>query len=317
MQSLEKVSAAVIASVLLFASVQKLYATEGVPYLESLLGSFALPVVVCLEVAVSALLVFARVRWVWAAVAAMFGCFLAVNTMSALVGRDDCGCVGQFHVSSSAMLVFDAIAFAVACLFTCKGPRAVRHRGEGGMQNAGAAPMLGRSALLLTVLLASVVIADRTQKSLPGLVDHGTSVELLPEAWVGKRLPLLPYVEGRSLHGDSRLSLAGEMQVGEWLVVLHRDGCSDCTSFLDDVLSNPPAPPTRIAVIHLAGSPARMAGASGGTRVYHGRLTFSVPVFARGAVALGVVGGVVRAVDENSSPQFINFVKSGETEDEP
>ena len=49
---------------------------------------------------------------------------------------------------------------------------------------------------------------------------HGSVVVLKPEAWVGKRFPLIGYIE-------LDLTLA-ELSKGCWLVALYRHDCSHC-----------------------------------------------------------------------------------------
>ena len=55
------------------------------------------------------------------------------------------------------------------------------------------------------------------------VVSEGSLVVLEPENWVGKRLPLLNYID-----------ISEQLTRGDWTVVFFRSGCPDCEALLRD-----------------------------------------------------------------------------------
>ncbi len=63
---------------------------------------------------------------------------------------------------------------------------------------------------------------DTTLSDAGEIVGDGKTVVLEPEKWVGKRFPLLDYID-----------IGNKLSEGSWIVVLHRQGCPRCRELLD------------------------------------------------------------------------------------
>jgi len=59
-------------------------------------------------------------------------------------------------------------------------------------------------------------------------VDGKKTILLAPEKWLGKSLPLLPYIEPPEVRE--------KLKTGEWTVVLYHYDCLHCTAVNDELL---------------------------------------------------------------------------------
>ena len=164
-------------------------------------------------------------RRTWQLALLCFSTFGRVTLYKALSGEATCGCFGRVPVNPWYTLALD-LAAVVALLglrpagITESSPRPVA--GEGAGVRAGPRRQL---ACVVGISLLVGIPAARTMASYqPASLDEagdifGDSefVVLEPEKWVGKRFPLLKYI-------DVGESLAR----GEWIVLLHREGCRHC-----------------------------------------------------------------------------------------
>lgn len=133
-------------------------------------------------------------------------------------GRQTCGCFGKLFVSPWQVLLVDSVIF-----FSLWQSRA----GESA-QLSSPAMLVPLPYLLMVFVLIGVPAAFAMARSAPAtlaadgeIVGDGRVVLLEPRSWVGKRLPLL-----------ARVDIGGQLARGQWIVMLHRDGCPECAKML-------------------------------------------------------------------------------------
>lgn len=149
----------------------------------------------------------------WAALAA-FHTFLAVSVTRALAGEETCGCFGRVPISPIWMAALDLAAILALWLWRPPKGRGVGRR----------VPWLRAMPVLVLLLLVGVsggiVLAVGGPVANDGdtEIDANHSVVVLePERWIGRRCPLLPYIDIRD-----------ELSQGQWVVVLYHHDCSRC-----------------------------------------------------------------------------------------
>lgn len=145
---------------------------------------------------------------------AMLLVFAAVSSRRLAQGFQSCGCFGQITIHPGVALALDLGLLAVI-LFLRPNYRK-QHRLH--------------LALVLAYVFSSVASAFFVLSYAPriidgdGLVSVGKGLVLLePEKWIGKRLPILPYIEGDS----------SQLQHGEWTLLFYHHDCPKCLEVLD------------------------------------------------------------------------------------
>ena len=194
-------------------------------------------------------------RRTWQAALVCFSAFACVSLYKALSGEASCGCFGRVPVNPWYTLVLDLAA--VAALTSRRPARRAATSplplaGEGPGVRAGASllplaaegpgvrggvfplPLPGpgvrvrlgtRLGWILGIFLpAGISAALATGSYQAAMMDDsgdifGESqfVVLEPETWVGKRFPLLNYID-----------IGGQLAHGEWVVVMYRADCPKC-----------------------------------------------------------------------------------------
>jgi hypothetical protein len=161
-----------------------------------------------------------RSRAARAAALAAFLAFFSISLSKALGGVASCGCFGKVPIHPWYTAAFDFAALVALFLWQPTGAEGQPVR-PWGVRSAG------------TVLLA-------VSLGVPGgiLMGHyppgglgregefegsGPSVLLQPDGWVGKRLPLLQYV-----------NIGEQLGRGEWVVVLYHHGCPKCAEIIPE-----------------------------------------------------------------------------------
>jgi hypothetical protein len=168
-------------------------------------------------------------RLTWLAALGCFSAFASVALFKAISGAASCGCFGRVAVSPWYTVSFDGIAI-VSLLFwrprRLAPPFERRAGGEGESAPLRAfAPSLVRLAVVFGAWLLLGVSAgiamgtnrDTTMSDAGQVLAGGKIILLQPEMWIGKRLPLLPYIDNGAI-----------LSRGDWLVVFHRQGCQKC-----------------------------------------------------------------------------------------
>ncbi len=157
----------------------------------------------------------------WAAAILSFALFTCVSIYKAISGYATCGCFGLVKVNPWYTTALDlAVVLSLAYWRPkAQGPFVANHLKR---------PPL-RAMLVLAIWLAVGVPAAYAMRTyLPASLSdagdisgHGKIVVLQPERWVGKRFPLLDYIDASST-----------LKKGRWLVLLYRHDCPDCQAFL-------------------------------------------------------------------------------------
>jgi hypothetical protein len=169
-------------------------------------------------------------RLTWASSLLCFGGFALVSLYKALSGDASCGCFGKVPINPWYTGALD-LAIVVSLL---------RWRPRG--LSRPYFPTFGRSAAVFAIWLSVGLPAAFAMDSLnPAtlaqdgvIVGDGNLVILEPQKWVGRRFPLLPYIEEISKSvKPGQPPLRERLLEGEWFVVLYRHGCPKCQKLLE------------------------------------------------------------------------------------
>jgi hypothetical protein len=223
-----------------------------------------------------------RVRWV---ALAAFLVFLAASLYRALAGQETCGCFGRvpLHPRWTA-----AIDFVVILALWRWHP------------TKGMGPLVGRRWFRLTALLfillciavpGGVLLAVSRLAVLDGEAEIGGNQSVIvvkPEKWLGRRCPLLPYVD-----------IGDELSRGRWLVVLYHHDCPICREVVPAYEakarvgeSDPTAP--RVAFLAVPPHGAPLWQFAPGRSCLKGRLTESKEWFVVTPAVIRLQDGVVQ-----------------------
>jgi hypothetical protein len=187
-------------------------------------------------------------RPTWAAAIVCFGAFAGISLYKALSGYATCGCFGAVKVGPWYTTCLD-VAIVVSLLYWRPSIAFPLPSGE-GKGEGGIPPPPFRLPPFVTVLLLFLLLGlpaayamgsytDTTLSDAGQIIGDGKIVVLEPEKWIGKRFPLLPFIEDSSRSVKSgQLPLRERLVEGEWLVVLYRDGCPRCRKILDHYRRN-------------------------------------------------------------------------------
>jgi hypothetical protein len=211
-----------IAGVLLLASALKAYYLISGPILKTgLLTSkwFLIPTIELELIIALCLLLGILPRHTRRLAITVFCIFLATSLYQAVIGRSTCGCFGEVHVSPWLTGTIDALAIVA---LICWRPS---EEGEARLRLARRGWM--RTGLVSGILLGSVVL---TAGALPlkhgqinddGLISRQGVILVEPSKWLGKRMPLLPYVK-----------TTDNLAAGTWTVLLIHSDCPKCQAVL-------------------------------------------------------------------------------------
>jgi thiol-disulfide isomerase/thioredoxin len=143
-----------------------------------------------------------------------FGTFSLVTLYKALSGAESCGCFGKLPVNPWVTFVLDASAVAALLKFR---PSCTHHsRGRFPRLRLATVAVLALGigtplGLAMTSYTPAAVTAEGE------IIGESKFVVLNPEAWRGKRFPLLRYID-----------IGNQLAAGTWLVVLYHHDCPDC-----------------------------------------------------------------------------------------
>jgi hypothetical protein len=171
----------------------------------------------------------------WLAALGCFILFACVAFWKALSGEASCGCFGRVPVNPWYTFVLDTF-FVVALLLFRPVPR-VRHsetRSEESPSSLAGEGKGERYAALKQLLRASVVVVAWLAVGIPAALAMGTYREttlsdagevtadgkiivLNPGSWVGKKFPLLDYID-----------IGGRLKEGKCLILLYHHDCPKC-----------------------------------------------------------------------------------------
>lgn len=251
----QRASLALSTAVILGAALVKVYTLATAPFLESLQTSpIAMGALAAVELLFSIWMVRGRgSRFVkWCAVLSLFSLFAVISAAKVLRGDLSCGCFGVFSPSPSHMLAID-IGLVVLLLLSrpsgvsersveCHGWTATRITcvWVGLVMISGAVVWGSRlrvgSGVEESTARNGTEAAQETGLEILGrsvcLPDGRKAVLLEPERWVGKRLPLLPYI--RPSWMQKKLTM-GTKRVA---VILVRRDCNRCQELIASLENN-------------------------------------------------------------------------------
>lgn len=279
-----------IACVMLVAAILKAYELVTVPILSDVefLPRTIQVVLVELELSLAIWLLLGTARiWAWRVTLATFVTFAIASLWMLMIGKESCGCFGAATVNP--LLALGADAFTIVCLIQFRPEQLKQEQTivlPGGYRYIRWFAMRTRTALMAFAILSGVVFAFAALSQRAMSVSSegfafaaGNTIVLKPALWVGKKFPLLPYIEA-----DSRLA------DGDWVVWLYHDSCPTCRQRLRSLT---PAEGNRLVIIEVppySDSLERIPFA-------RGRLTERYDWFIETPVAITIRDGVVKTIE--------------------
>ena len=158
----------------------------------------------------------------WVAIA-VFTLFAGYNGWRWLSGYATCGCFGNVSIHPAVTMLVDLAVVALFLLSPTAPLSSLDRRVHRGLLILAA----GAAALVAIPAMATLATVSPKLLTADGLAggDRG-AIRLEPNQWVGKRLPLTPYIDGDP--GVAR---------GEWQIVLWHPGCGHCQTALPDIIT--------------------------------------------------------------------------------
>ena len=167
----------------------------------------------------------------WAAALACFGLFTCVSLCKALSGYASCGCFGRVQVNPWYTGTLDlAIVFSLLRWRPSPASPLPPGAGEGGGPAVSFSIRRATAVLVIWFLIgipAALAMGSYRPATLADagdIIGGGKIVVLEPEKWVGKRFPLLGYID----IGDT-------LQEGNWIVVLYHRDCPKCREVIKNL----------------------------------------------------------------------------------
>lgn len=263
----------------------------------------------------------------WWACIACFASFAIFAGYKVINGDSDCGCFGAVSPPPSAALGIDLVVLSVLCVVGKPRTSPVSVPCGAGFQPARLTentphPLYGRQAESLphaesndaarfgvvraTAYVIVLLLTARVGLTCLSHREVGHDIVMAnPHEWPGTQFPLL-----------NSTDLADQLVSGEWLVVLHRLGCSTCDELLTK-LAAVPAPnfgreTLRLAIIELSGNSTdvhRHLQIS----ALHGRVTDRAAPLLPAPLLISLRDGEVVSVAEgNQSLRTLDEILSGE-----
>jgi len=162
----------------------------------------------------------------WLAAISCFGVFSLVTLYKGITGAESCGCFGKVHVNPwITLFAIDLPAVIALALFRSGLSFRLRLSFLQNWESVKCliadlltpAPSLGRFTITTCLLLITLgVTAPILAFNEPPKVTSRYEV-LEPETWVGKKLPILEYID-----------IAESLKKGTWLILLYHYDCPDC-----------------------------------------------------------------------------------------
>jgi len=225
--------------------------------------------------------------------------FSCVTLYKGLSGEASCGCFGKVEISPWYTLAFDICAVLAMLAFR-----------PGRIDTHPMRPGWGRLAGLGAFVLAVAVSGGWTMANYqPAVLDSdgdltgdGEIVVLEPEKWIGKRCPLLRYVD-----------ITENLTQGKWLVLLYHHECVRCREaiqVLQKLSKNLRANKiiTHIALIDMPPYSDQLISSRNPSDEIHGRLDNHVSWFAATPVLFLLENGIVRRAWRSGAPDLLELV---------
>ena len=153
-------------------------------------------------------------RLMWMVALVCFAGFSLVTLYKGLTGAASCGCFGKVEVNPWYTLIFDLGAVTALLIFRPNG----KHR-QCVQFHWFRSAMVAAVALVAGIpgglAMASYIPAAVTAQG--DIIGDGQIVVFEPETWVGKRFPLLKYID-----------IGDKLAKGKWIVLLYHHDCPQC-----------------------------------------------------------------------------------------
>ncbi|NQT16619.1 MAG: hypothetical protein HQ582_27920 [Planctomycetes bacterium] len=229
----------------------------------------------------------------WRLALACFTCFTAVSLFKALSGEASCGCFGRVPVNPWYTFTLDmAAVMALSYWRPNKGGAVVGGRVRSQSFRLGGVAL---ASLLLGITLALTMGSHSaaTLSSTGEILGDSEFVVLEPEQWIGKRFPLLEYID-----------IGSEISCENCILLLYHYDCANCQEAIEkyEALSLELAVESersRVALIEMP--PYGPAGDSSTTRntpCMRGRLDAGKEWFVETPLVLHLREGKVSSVSE-------------------
>jgi len=237
-------------------------------------------------------------RWTWTAALACFVLLAGVSFCKALSGQASCGCFGK--VSVNPWYTFGLDCAVVTALVRWRPAR----KDSPGTRRCVQRPPWQFACFALGILAVGVLTGLGIGTYQPAGISQsgeisgeGEFVVLEPEMWVGKRLPLLGYID------------IGETLVeGPWTLLLYHHDCPECQKVLaePDIWAGKHAQDgvtPRVALVEIPPYEACEQHAASATAFpVHGRLANVKTWFVETPLVLSLDEGHVTRVSIGGSP---------------
>ena len=167
---------------------------------------------------------------------ACFTVFTIVSAGKWISGSESCGCFGAVRVFPAWTFLLDLTIIGLLIAFR---PRGIVFQWKAFLSEISELRQFKRVGVAVVVWLLLAVPATYAMMSVTknDLAELGTefigadgrkTVLLQPEDWVGKKWPLLPYIEPPEVRE--------KLKNGNWTVVLYHHDCPKCKEVIDDLI---------------------------------------------------------------------------------
>ena len=164
-------------------------------------------------------------RITWCAAVGCFTVFAVVSAGKWITGSENCGCFGAVQVYPAWTLLLD---LAIIGLLIAFKPKGIGFQWKAFLHELPELKRFQRIGLVVVAWLVLAVPVTWAMMSVEknDLAELGTefigadgqkTILLQPEKWVGKKLPILPYIEPPEVRE--------KLKTGAWTVVLYHHDC--------------------------------------------------------------------------------------------
>lgn len=224
-------------------------------------------------------LLWRQLRWI---ALVLFAGFASYSLLLALGGAASCGCFGPIHIHPWWTFSLD-VCLMLALILSLRQARACSAAND--RQGASCPGWRIVAIAIISVSTLTTVALVRYVESQAASANNFSTVGgitiLEPERWIGRKLPILDFIDL-------------DMSKGKWNVLLHRHDCPVCQATLPRfvaIAAEVPSSHTALIEVPPYGEPRF----SGDATVYCGRLQDSREWFVHTPVELQLIDGVVTA----------------------
>lgn len=158
----------------------------------------------------------------WLTVLLCFSAFSLITLYKGITGAESCGCFGTVHVNPWVTLFVIDIPSVIA-LLVFRPVLSLKRKAESirTLIQEFFTPLPSIPQFTITTCLALLILGVTTPIlafNEPAKITSSYEV-LEPETWVGKKLPILEYID-----------IGKQLETGTWLVLLYHHDCPDCAA---------------------------------------------------------------------------------------